>query len=277
MYIFSFYLVWVLITYFFGWLFKLDFNSFNEPKFYLLGIVSLLLGVILSFALQLGLLSLMGSLRKGKDIQNKFNHRFANAWLDLTLHILRVKVITSGKENIPKEKFVLVGNHQENYDIIVLKPIFKSHTINFIAKESLIGVPVIGKWIVLLGNIPISRYADRSAAESIVKGIRQVRKGNSMGIFPEGRRSFGNKLIDFKPGALKLAIKPKADILVVTIYNFSNILKDYPFKKQKVYVHVHELLKYEDYKELSSIELAKKVKGIIQIQLDKFDEKYKKK
>lgn len=274
MYILSFYLVWALFTFLFGMIFGLDFNSFNEVSFYFLGLLSLLIGVILSFLIQLALLSLVGSIRKDTRFDSKFNHRYANAWLDLTLHLLRVKVITTGKENIPKEKFVLVGNHQENYDIIVLKPIFKSHTINFIAKESIIKVPVIGKWIVLLGNIPISRYADRSAAESIVKGIRQVREGMSMGIFPEGRRSFSNKMIDFKPGALKLAIKPKADILIATIYNFSNILKNYPFKKQKVYVHIHELLKYEDYQELSSIQLATKVKATIQEQLDKFDKQY---
>jgi len=274
MYILSFYLVWALCTFLFGMIFGLDFNSFNEISFYLLGLLSILIGGIISYFIQLASLSLVGSLRKGTSFDSKFNHRYANAWLDLTLHILRVKVITTGKENIPKGRFILIGNHQENYDIIVLKPIFKKHTINFIAKESIINVPVIGKWIILLGNIPISRYADRSAAESIVKGIRQVREGMSMGIFPEGRRSFSNKMIDFKPGAFKLAIKPKADILISTIYNFSNILKSYPIKKQKVYVHIHELLKYEDYQQLSSIELAAKVKAIIQEQLDKFEKQY---
>lgn len=277
MYILSFYVIWAIITFLFGMLFGIDFNSFDELNFYLLSLASILIGVILSFALQLVVLSLMGSIRKGTKFESTFNHRFANSWLNFTLHILRVKVITSGTENIPEGKFVLIGNHQENYDIIVLKPIFKKHNINFIAKESLIGVPVIGKWITLLGNIPISRYADRSAAETIVKGIRQVKAGMSMGIFPEGRRSFGNELIDFKPGAFKLAIKPKADILICTIYNFSNILKDYPFRKQKVYVHIHELLKYKDYQQLSSQELAKKVKADIQIQLNKFEEKYSKK
>ncbi len=271
MYILSFYLFWAIFTILFGIIFKLDFYSFNDLNFYLYGLLSLFIGLILSLIIQLSSLSLVGTLRKGTKIDSKFNHRFANSWLALTLHFLRVKVITTGKENIPTKNFVLVGNHQENYDIIVLKPIFRDHTITFIAKESIMGVPIIGKWIGLLGNIPISRFADRSAAESIVKGIKQVRQGMSMGIFPEGRRAFGNKMIDFKPGAFKLAIKPKADILVVTIYNFSNILKDYPYKKQKVYVHIHELLKYEDYKGLSSQELANKVKKTIQNQLDKFE------
>ncbi len=276
MFIFSFYLTWGLISYLFAIIFGLDFNSFTELNFYLLGFASLLIGGILSLAIQLIILSLVGSLRKGTSFDSKFNHDFANSWLNFTIHLLRVKVVVTGKENIPDDKFVLIGNHQENYDIIVLKPIFKNNKINFIAKESLMTAPIIGKWIVLLGNIPISRYADRSAAESIVKGIKQVKAGMSMGIFPEGRRSFGNELIEFKPGAFKLAMKPKADILIVTIFNFSNVLKRYPFKKQKVYVHIHDLLKYEDYKDLSSQELAQKVKAEIQAQLDYFEKKYHK-
>ncbi len=275
MYILSLYIVWAVVTYLFGMLFGLDFNSFNELRFYLLSFSSLIIGLILSIIIQLSILSLVGEFRKGSKFDNKFNHRFASGFLSLGIHLLRVKVIVTGKENIPDHNFVLIGNHQENYDIIILKPIFKNHPINFIAKESLMNVPIIGKWIVLLGNIPISRYADRSAAESIVKGIRQVRAGMPMGIFPEGRRSFANEMIDFKPGALKLAMKPKADILIVTLYNFSNVFKGYPLKRQKLYVHIHKILKYEEYKELSSQELAKKCKGIIQIQLDKFKEKYK--
>jgi 1-acyl-sn-glycerol-3-phosphate acyltransferase len=91
-----------------------------------------------------------------------------------------------------------------------------------------------------------------------------------MGIFPEGKRSFSNEMIEFKPGAFKLAMKPKADILIGTLYNFDKIFKTFPYKKHKAYIHFLPVLKYEDYKDLNSIELASKVKGIIQVQLDKF-------
>ena len=195
MYILSFYLFWAIFTFLFGIIFGLDFNSFNELSFYIFGFLCLLIGVILSFLLQLGALSLVGSLRKGTKIDSKFNHRYANALLDLAMHLLRVKVIVTGKDNIPERNFVFISNHQENYDIVVLKPIFKNHPISAIAKESIISVPIIGKWILLLGNIPISRYADRRAAQTIVKGIKQVKRGIPMGIFPEGRRSFSNKIL----------------------------------------------------------------------------------
>jgi len=271
MYILSLYLFWALVTYLLGSLFGLDFHSFNELRFYLLGLISLMSGLIISIAIQLVMLSIIGRFRMGSKLGSKFNHRLVNSFLNLGKHLLRVAVKVTGKENIPKGNFVLVSNHQENYDIIILKPIFKNHPLTFISKESLMNAPFIGRWIKILGNIPISRYADRSAAESIVKGIKRVKSGWPIGIFPEGRRSFGNELLDFKPGALKLAMKPKADILIVTQYNISNVFKNYPFKTQKLYVHIHELVKYEEYEGLTSHELAAKVKDTIQIQLDKFE------
>lgn len=270
MYIFNFYFFWISFTFLFGWIFNLDFNSFGNPLFYLLLIASIVIGLILSFIMQLVILSIYGEFRKGKDTLNMHNHRFGNSLLRLGLHLLRTKVIVSGKENIPEGKFVFVGNHQENYDIMVVKPIFKNHPLNFIGKQSLFTFPILGKWIVLLGNIPISKYADRSAAESIVKGIKEFKHGNPMGIFPEGKRSFSNEMIEFKPGALKLAMKPEADILIGTLYNLSKILKNYPFIKQKVYVHIHPLLKFEDYKHMSSQELSAFIKEIIQKQLNEF-------
>ncbi|MBU1020844.1 MAG: 1-acyl-sn-glycerol-3-phosphate acyltransferase, partial [Firmicutes bacterium] len=212
MFIFIFYSFWVSYSAIIGYLFSLLFVGFTNPLLYVLFVLSILLGFILSFISILVITSILGEFRKGKDTLDPFNHQFARSLLTLANHLLRVKVIVTGRENIPEGKFVFFANHQENEDIIILKPIFKNHPINFIAKESLINMPVIGKWIVLLGNIPISKYADRSAAESIVKAIKEFNHGNPMGIFPEGKRSFMNEMIEFKPGAFKLAMKPKADI-----------------------------------------------------------------
>jgi len=270
MFILSFYLFWVGYTYLMGLLFGLDFHNFDNPFFYILGLLAILLGFALSFITQLSILSIVGDIRKGSKIDNKLNHRFGNSLLNLGRHLLRVKVVVTGKENIPTTNFVFVSNHQENYDLIILKPIFKNIPLSFIAKEALQRAPFFGKWVELLGNILISKDADRSAAESIVKGIRRVKEGLPMGIFPEGKRSFSNEMIDFKPGAFKLAMKPKADILICTIYNFAEIYKKIPFRRLKVYVHIHEILKYDDYKELNSIELSKRVKAIIQEKLDEY-------
>jgi 1-acyl-sn-glycerol-3-phosphate acyltransferase len=91
-----------------------------------------------------------------------------------------------------------------------------------------------------------------------------------MGIFPEGKRSFSNEMIDFKPGAFKLAIKPKADILIFVQYDTCTVFKKFPWKRYRVLVHVLPLLTYEEYKDMNSQEISAMVKNRIQNQLDIF-------
>ena len=268
----SFYIFFVGYTALFMWILPVNIIEPTNPLWYLFLVLSLLVGFIVSFATQLLILKIVGELRKNKGKMNMFNHRFANSLLRLGLHLMRVKLIVSGRENIPEGKFVLVGNHQENYDIIILMPIFKDHPLSFIAKEALRKLPIFGKWIEILGNIFIERDATRAAAESIIKGIRNYNDGMPMGIFPEGKRSFGNEMIAFKPGAFKLAMKPKADILIATQYDTCKIFKRFPWRPYKVYVHIHPVIKYEEYQDMNTRELADFVKAKIQVQLDTFQE-----
>jgi len=254
-----------------GWLFGLDHASFTSVWTYLIILGDFILSFVLAFASILGLLGFVGLFRKGKPFDNKMNHNFANAFLRFVLHMARIKTKVTGLENIPKDnKFVFVCNHQENFDIPVLMPTFKDHPICFIAKEPLFKVPIIGKWIGLLGNVSIGKNADREAAKSIITAIKRYKDGVPFGVFPEGQRARGNELIEFKPGAFKLAMKPKANILIGTIYDMHTIFSKFPWKRYVVKVHFHPLLPYEEYKDLNSQELSAHVKGVIQAKLDHY-------
>lgn len=270
MFILSFYTFALLYTTLLMWVFPVDFFEYTAITWYLFLAISALIGFVLSFLTQLGILQIVGLLRQHKPKNDPFNHKFTNSLLRLGLHLIRTKVILSGEENIPTEPFVLVGNHQENYDIIVLKPQFRNTQIGFIAKEALAKLPIFGRWMTTLGSVFISRDPDRSAARSIVQAIKHFESGLSMGIFPEGKRSFGNDMIEFKAGAFKLAMKPKADLLIVTQYDTTTILKRFPWRRYRVYVHIHPILPYADYQHMNSHELSEFVKNRIQAQLDVF-------
>lgn len=266
----SYFLIFLLSSYLLD-VFALQYTKFS---FYLGVIASLVIGFIGAMIITLSFVRWSAEVRKHKEVDNPFNHHIANSLLILARQLLRIKILVTGRENIPSKPFIMVANHQENYDIIVLKPVFKDLPLDFIAKEALFKAPVIGKWVKVLGNVPISREADRAAAEAIIKGIKLYKKGLPVAIFPEGKRSFSNTMLPFKAGAFKLAMKPKADILIVTQYNVINTFKGWPWKKQKIHVHIHPLLAYEEYKDLSSQELADEVKNRIQQQLDIFAQKH---
>jgi len=272
MFILSFYLFLVGYGILLLTILPVQLFEYDNPLWYFFVIISLIVGWVLSLSTQLFISYIYGLIRTNTSPNSRHNHRFGNSILRLGVHLMRVKLIVTGKEHIPpKDKqFVVVGNHQENYDILIVKPIFKDHNLSFIAKAALKKLPIYGRWIRIIGGVFISPDADRSAAESIITAVKQFKMGMCMGIFPEGKRSFGNEMIEFKPGAFKLAMKPHADILIATQYNTCTIFKKFPWRRYRVYVHVHELIPYDDYKHMNSHELSDHVKGIIQIQLDAF-------
>jgi 1-acyl-sn-glycerol-3-phosphate acyltransferase len=267
-------ITFILFLGLFSFLFNVYDFAFDSVWFYI-GILGSFLGAFVTSGVTVLLvLRILAEFRKNKPIDNMLNHRIINSTLVLARKLLRYDMIITGRENIPKPPFVIVANHQENYDGIVIKPIFSHIPVMYITKKAFFKTPVLGKWASIIGFIPITKEADRGAAEAIVKGTKLIKKGISVGIFPEGKRSFSNTMLPFKAGAFKLAMKPKADLLILTQYNVINTFKGWPFKKQKIYVHIHPVLPYSSYQGKTSQELADEVRAIIQEQLDKFTELY---
>lgn len=244
-----------------------------EALHVLFWVLSLIVAFALSILTVLIPYIFYGRLQKGDQTMNRRNHRVIDAILPLIMNLLRIKVHVSGEENIPEdENFILVANHQSYYEVVVLKHLIDMPMV-YIAKRPVFTWPVIGHWAKLIGNIPIDKIADRSAAEAIIKGVRQYRKGAVVAIFPEGKRSYSNTMNPMRPGAFKLATKPKATILVATIHNFHKTWRGWPFKRQHLDVHFHPPLKYQDYREMNTVELAGHVQGMIADQIDRFERK----
>ena len=53
--------------------------------------------------------------------------------------------------------------------------------------------------------------------EGILEGIKTLKNGHSLVVFPEGTRSRGDKMGEFKSGSFKLATKSKVPIVPLTI------------------------------------------------------------
>lgn len=150
-----------------------------------------------------------------------------------------VKII--GKENLPKNgKIVVVGNHQGYCDVMVMVLSFPFN-VGFIAKRELFYVPVVAFWLHILNCVPMDRKSPRDSVKAILKGISHVEQGIPMIIFPEGTRSRSNQMRPFKAGSFKLALKPEALIVPVTIDGAYKLFEEYhlvsPFHRVRVTIH----------------------------------------
>jgi 1-acyl-sn-glycerol-3-phosphate acyltransferase len=192
-------------------------------------------------------------------------------WGSKLAALFGAKITVYGKENLPKEGPVLyVSNHQAAADIVVLCAALDSIQYSFITKAELAKVPLYGKWIDRVRAIFLERDDPRSSLQSIKNGIEYLQMGFSLLIFPEGTRSRGIKMGEFKPGAFKLATKPGVPIVPVTIngtyrtYEDTGIMTGAP-----VQVMVHPAIPTKGLTREQERDLPDQVKAVIQAGLDK--------
>lgn len=159
------------------------------------------------------LLRLLG-LRKAAK---KFVFIITSNWARVTLFSVAVKLIVSGKENIPSSHsgFVVISNHQGNFDIPVMIACLPFGA-GFIAKQELMKLPFLNLWMKAIDCLFINRGRARESAKRISERIRETDK-NPIFLFPEGTRSKGPQMGSFKPVSLNLIFHEGIDILPVTI------------------------------------------------------------
>ncbi len=130
-----------------------------------------------------------------------------------------------GIENIPRGKpYCFVGNHQAYADILLIMATVPEPA-GYIAKRSLKYAPVIRTWMKELGCYFLKRESLKDGLKGILYGADRVKRGFPMVIFPEGTRSRGPVMANFRKGGLKLATKAKAKAVPVSIQGSYRVLE----------------------------------------------------
>lgn len=104
---------------------------------------------------------------------------------------------------------------------------------------------LIGQIIRYLGAFPVSLKAGNSL-KILKNSVKFLREGAALVIFPEGEREFSDgKLLAFKPGYLKIALKAGVPILPVTVRGANKVwAQDMKFPRfRKVEIVYHPIIK----------------------------------
>jgi len=128
----------------------------------------------------------------------------------------------TGRENVPKEGAVIIAP----YHVSNLDPPAVACTcprrLNFMAKEELFKVPILGPIIRSLDAFPLKR--GEGDMEAIRHAIAQLQAGKTIIIFPEGSRGDGISIQPMTKGATMLARKTNAMVVPVGIVGTHKIL-----------------------------------------------------
>ncbi|MGL4362107.1 MAG: lysophospholipid acyltransferase family protein [Cellulosilyticaceae bacterium] len=183
---------------------------------------------------------------KGKDVDvetKKVNrkkiYRLMQSMSNGMVKAAGTEVIVKGKENLPKHgPVVYMSTHKGLYDSPVLATIIEEPII-FIGKEEMEKMPIIGSWFDAMGCIYLARDDMKKSLQAILTGIEELKNGQSIVIFPEGTRSKGKDMQEFKSGSFKLALKANVPIVPIAIQDTQKVLEDTGMiKKATVYVNI---------------------------------------
>jgi 1-acyl-sn-glycerol-3-phosphate acyltransferase len=193
---------------------------------------------------------------------------------------LDVKLIVTGIENIPNEQsFMITPNHQSLVDGSVMFEIFND-PLAFVSKGELTKVPVAKHLLGTMGSIFMKRD-DLKEELRVMKRVRKSLLEDNIKwiIFPEGTRTKNENwaLNDFKAGTYKFPMMINKKIIPCAIHGTGRLLNGkYDLKEYPIYVHFFKPFTKEDYKSLTTKEIAEKCQNIINEKLKEFIERDKK-
>ena len=148
----------------------------------------------------------------------KILDKYVPMWMSSLMKIAGCKVKVQGLENIPKDRAVVfVCNHQSDYDVPVTMVNLGDTVPAMVAKIETRKIPMVRTWMEMLDCIFIDRQDPRQAITAMKEAGKVLEAGRNIVVFPEGTRSRGDHMNEFKTGVFKIPFNAGAPIVPVVI------------------------------------------------------------
>ncbi len=197
--------------------------------------------------------------------QDEMVYLYARKWATRILKSAGVQTHITGNTNSLDEPVLYISNHEGNFDI----PVLINHLpqpFGFISKKEVENIPFLKPWMEEMNCIYLDRSNRRASLQMIKDGINKLKEQHSLLIFPEGSRSKGGEMQEFKAGSFKLAKSAKVKIVPIAIYGTSNIMEAQDSKKivpGDVYVHILDPIDPSIFEDKTMQEVSQYVQGEI--------------
>jgi 1-acyl-sn-glycerol-3-phosphate acyltransferase len=211
---------------------------------------------------------LLGFLGQKKSQENLLS-RVTCIWARQMIAAAGGKVEVSGLENMPPPQGVLyVSNHQGAFDIPLLLG-YVPGLKGFVSKKQNFRLPVVGTWMKLLRCVILDRENLRQSARAIITGVRYLKEGWSLVIFPEGTRSKSGTMGRFKEGSFKLATRSGVAVVPLTLDGSYRLFeaKGSRITPGILRLHIHPAIVLSALTDEQKNNLAEQVQGIIASRL----------
>jgi len=168
-----------------------------------------------------GTISLTSSLF---EQDGRVQHAIARIWAATSMRIALSPVTVIGRENLSRyPTAVYAANHLSYMDTPV---IFSALPFQFriLARQSLWKLPFIGWHLNRSGQIPVNTENPGVAGSSLGAGVKALKSGMPLIVFPEGGRTQDGHLGTFMNGPAYMAIRAQVPLVPIAILGTYELL-----------------------------------------------------
>jgi 1-acyl-sn-glycerol-3-phosphate acyltransferase len=158
------------------------------------------------------------------DKQGRVQHRIARFWARILIFFAGCSLKICGVENLRENPVaVYAANHTSYMDTPV---VFAALPFQFriLAKKELWPIAFIGWYLDRSGQIPIDTQNPRATLSSLGLGVKALRAGMPLFVFPEGGRTPTGELQTFLSGAAYLAIRAQVPLVPIALSGVYDLL-----------------------------------------------------
>lgn len=158
------------------------------------------------------------------DKSGRMQQRIARLWARGLVWGCGCSLTVRGAENLRKcPVAVYASNHTSYMDTPV---VFASLPFQFriLAKKELWPIAFIGWYLDRSGQIPIDTRNPRTTLSSLGVGVKALRSGMPLFVFPEGARTTTGELQNFLSGAAYLAIRAQVPLVPISLSGVYDLL-----------------------------------------------------
>ncbi len=127
-----------------------------------------------------------------------------------------------GEEHVPEDGGVILASNHLSFSDSIFLPLVVKRRVTFLAKaDYFTGDGVKGRATAAffkgVGQLPVDRTGGQASEAALTTGLKVLRRGGVLGIYPEGTRSPDGRLYRGKTGMARMALVGKVPVIPVAM------------------------------------------------------------
>lgn len=135
----------------------------------------------------------------------------------------------TGEENIPRKGAVILASNHLSFIDSVFLPLMVERRVTFLAKSDYYTATGFKGWFIknflkAAGMLPIDRSGGKASEASLNTGLGVIRRGEVLGIYPEGTRSPDGKLYRGRTGVARMVLEGGVPVVPVAMIDTEKVM-----------------------------------------------------